>query len=265
MVHLNRHIQTILHGNWVANIDGGKSKAYAHVHRACWTMFYGDNLGASDQSKNDRFILENRQKISVYDNQGTGINYGANWFVFSQISIHMKRDDGTLRTSEDVYATTVHELAHSFHVMDMDVDLASYAFVGKMIYESWASAVEWAVTSKEYSRLLGYSYNYPYDKQSNWGLLKTDYSKTYSGDKAYSPVFIDLIDNTNQRNVYSWRSSSYEYPDDNVTGFTLSELSGILRKTFTLNGLKTNVKALRSDETTLSNIDKLFETYEKIK
>ena len=252
-------------GNWVANIDGGKSKAYAHVHRACWTMFYGDNLGASDQSKNDRFILENRQKISVYDNQGTGINYGANWFVFSQISIHMKRDDGTLRTSEDVYATTVHELAHSFHVMDMDVDLASYAFVGKMIYESWASAVEWAVTSKEYSRLLGYSYNYPYDKQSNWGLLKTDYSKTYSGDKAYSPVFIDLIDNTNQRNVYSWRSSSYEYPDDNVTGFTLSELSGILRKTFTLNGLKTNVKALRSDETTLSNIDKLFETYEKIK
>ena len=252
-------------GDWVANIDGGKSKAYAHVHRACWTMFYGDNLGASDQSKNDRFILENRQKISVYDNQGTGINYGANWFVFSQISIHMKRDDGTLRTSEDVYATTVHELAHSFHVMDMDVDLASYAFVGKMIYESWASAVEWAVTSKEYSRLLGYSYNYPYDKQSNWGLLKTDYSKTYSGDKAYSPVFIDLIDNTNQRNVYSWRSSSYEYPDDNVTGFTLSELSGILRKTFTLNGLKTNVKALRSDETTLSNIDKLFETYEKIK
>ena len=177
----------------------------------------------------------------------------------------MKRDNGTLRTSEDVYATTVHELAHSFHVMDMDVDLASYAFVGKMIYESWASAVEWAVTSKEYSRLLGYSYNYPYDKQSNWGLLKTDYSKTYSGDKAYSPVFIDLIDNTNQRNVYSWRSSSYEYPDDNVTGFTLSELSGILRKTFTLNGLKTNVKALRSDETTLSNIDKLFETYEKIK
>ena len=50
-----------------------------------------------------------------------------------------------------------------------------------------------------------------------------------------------------------------------VTGFTLSELSGILRKTFTLNGLKTNVKALRTDETTLSNIDKLFETYEKAK
>lgn len=36
-------------------------------------------------------------------------------------------------------------------------------------------------------------------------------------------------------------------------------------KTFTLKGLRTNVKALRSDETTLSNIDKLFETYEKVK
>ena len=52
---------------------------------------------------------------------------------------------------------------------------------------------------------------------------------------------------------------------DNITSFTLSELSGILRKTFTLEGLKTNVKALRSDETILSNIDKLFETYEKVK
>ncbi len=49
------------------------------------------------------------------------------------------------------------------------------------------------------------------------------------------------------------------------TGFTLEELSKILRKTFAINGLKINVKALRTDETTLSNIDKLFETYEKVK
>lgn len=248
--------------NWNLDIDDSYSKAYAHVQRACWTMFYGNNLGASDQSKNNRFIMERRQEISVFNSNGTGTNYGANWFVFSQIAIHMKDSYGNIKSSESIYSTTIHELAHSFHIMDMDVDLASYAFVGKMIYESWASAVEWAVTSQEYSRLLGYSYNYPYDEQNKWGLLKTDYSKIYYGDKAYSPVFIDLIDNVNQ---VGFSSSMYEYPNDMVTGFTISELSKVLRKTFTIKGLKTNVKALRTDEITLSNIDKLFETYEKVK
>lgn len=248
--------------NWNLDIKDYYSKAYAHLQRACYTMFLGDNLGASDQSKNLRFTLENRQKISVYNSNGTGTNYGANWFVFSQISIHMKDSYGTVKTSEDLYSTTIHELAHSFHIMDMDVDLASYAFVGKLIYESWATAVEWAVTNNEYKKLRGSSYSYNNNKQSSWGLLMTDYGKVLSGDKAYSPVFIDLIDNVNQ---VGFSSSLYEFPNDNVSGFTISELSKILRKTFTIKGLKTNVKALRSDSTILSNIDKLFETYEKVK
>ena len=50
-----------------------------------------------------------------------------------------------------------------------------------------------------------------------------------------------------------------------VKGFTIAELRGVLRKTFSLADLKKNVKALRTDPTILSNIDKLFETYEKAK
>ena len=81
----------------------------------------------------------------------------------------------------------------------------------------------------------------------------------------YSPVFIDLIDNVNQRTLNSGLLPNYEFPDDNVTGFTIAELRGVLRKTFSLADLKKNVKALRTDPTILSNIDKLFETYEKAK
>ena len=81
----------------------------------------------------------------------------------------------------------------------------------------------------------------------------------------WPPVFIDLMDTFNQRNYSYYDHVKYEYPDDKVSGFTLSELKGILRKTFTIADLKKNVKALRSDSTELANIDKLFETYEKAK
>ena len=81
----------------------------------------------------------------------------------------------------------------------------------------------------------------------------------------YSTIFIDLIDDNNQTNMYASKYPNYEFPDDIVRGFTVAELRGVLRKTFSLADLKKNVKALRTDPTILSNIDKLFETYEKAK
>ena len=128
-----------------------------------------------------------------------------------------------------------------------------------MIQESWATAVEWAITNNEYKR---FDINLDHKNRQNWGLLKTDYSKNLSF-MDYSPVFIDLMDDNNQRNQYVLKYLNYEFPDDNVTGFTIAELRGVLRKTFSIADLKKNLKALRTDPVILSNIDKLFETYEK--
>lgn len=248
--------------NWYLDINDGKSKAYAHVQRACYTMFAGENLGVANASDISSVVNHNRQKISVFNSTGTGVNYGNNWLIFSQIAIYMKRDDGTLRASEDVYATTIHELAHTFHIVKMG-GLPNYALVSKIIYESWASAVEWAVTNNEYKR-LGYDLNY--GGRQSWALLKSDNSKNLA-NMSYSPVFIDLIDDYNQK-YYYMSYSDYEFPDDNVTGFTLSELSGILNKCYWIGlfgNLRGSVKSLRTDEATKLKIDKLFETYEKAK
>lgn len=272
--------------NWEFPITGGKTKAYGHVQRACYNMFYGNNMGAyklpsvivSSNGLGTIFPI----KISVYDSNGgdkSGINYGGGWLFFSQIGIYMT---GTTETtyksvdgkdsvvigeryykSHELFGTTTHELAHSTHILNMDLDIASFAFVNKIIIESWASAVESSVTSNEYSK-LGLGYSLSYNNRQRWGLLKTDYSKNLTSMN-YSPVFIDLIDASNQRLNLSYDHTKYEYPDDRVSGFTISELKGLLRKTFTLNDLKKNVKALRTDSITLVNIDKLFETYGKAK
>ena len=50
--------------------------------------------------------------------------------------------------------------------------------------------------------------------------------------------------------------------------FTLSELSGILNKCYWVSlfgNLRDTVNTLRTDEATKLKIDKLFETYEKVK
>jgi len=44
-------------------------------------------------------------------------------------------------------------------------------------------------------------------------------------NKYYTPIFIDLIDNINQRVKYS---GLLNYPNDNVTGYTVAKLEQLL-------------------------------------
>lgn len=273
--------------NWEFNINTGKSKAYGHEQRACYTMFYGDNLGVYKLPSvvytgiGSIFPIT----ISVHEGNGrgkAGIFRGGNWSsLISQMAIWMNGDiERTYKdrngndsivieegrySSNQIFSTTIHELAHATHVLNMDVDIFSFVFVEDMIIESWANAVEWAITRNTYHNLGSHS-NFSSLQVQDWGLLKSNYSKNFSSTSMeYSPVFIDLMDTDNQRKDSQYDHVKYEYPDDNVSGFTLSELKGVLRKTFTISDLKKNVKALRSDPTELANIDKLFETYEKAK
>lgn len=256
------------------------------MQRACYNMFFGDNPGAY---KLPSYLVSSNGLgtifpivISVYEGNGrdkSGINYGGGWLFFSQIGIYMAGfqeitfknaagKDSAVQferyyESYNLFGTTTHELAHSTHILNMDLDIVSFAFIKKIIIESWASVVEWAVTNYEYSK-LGLWYNLDYHNRQNWALLRTDNSKNIRS-MDYSPVFIDLMDTFNQRSYWGYDHIKYEYPEDNVSGFTLSELKGLLRKSFSISDLKKNVKTLRSDSTELANIDKLFETYEKAK
>lgn len=100
----------------------------------------------------------------------------------------------------------------------MDLEVISDIFVSPMITESWARAVECLITNRTYQK-LGYSMKYRNNSQG-WAINKSNQNLIYGYSKNYSPIFIDLVDNENQ-----FKSSySYEYPNDNVEGFALSEL-----------------------------------------
>ena len=84
-----------------------------------------------------------------------------------------------------------------------------------VIAESWASCVEWYITKDIYGDVE--------DKRLNLQSQTT----TESMEKGYTSLFIDLIDDYNQKEKHG-----DDYPIDNVKGYTISQLENALDKTY---------------------------------
>jgi hypothetical protein len=242
-------------GDWNLNIKGGESVMYATMHRAAYKYFYGDNLGLFRPTLLDG----GRTKICYINGQGTGVFWG-DWSgtgILPDIRIWGKNASGDKLTNE-LFGTTCHELTHQAH--SQHLGNIQYWQVSKIIYESWADAGEWGLSNDEYHK-LGIMYNsqaginydhYRFNNQRDWPL--------HGGDIAYSPIFIDLVDNVNQRFVFHGGDS--RYPNDNVTGFTLENISRyILPGSYGLTSLKNAVKSNKPMGVTDAAIDDLFALY----
>lgn len=236
--------------HWNLDINSGKSKAYANIHRAAFRHFYGDNLGMLRPINFNVPV----QKICYIDSKGTG-DYWANvgGGLVPDIRIYGKDSNtGNDKTSVLIFRTTSHELGHAVQCVNMGN--IQFWQVSKIIYESWADAVEWALTLREYADL---GVTIPsvtlsiMDKQSRWPYTNSD--------NAYSPLFIDLVDNLNQNSVHGGSR-----PNDDVTGYTMSNLSRIALKSYGLFSLKTNLKKNMPTGVSDVHIDSLFNKYEEV-
>ena len=235
-------------GDWNLNIGtGGKSIMYATIHRAAYKHFYGDNLGIRRPTANGA------TKLCYKDENGTGVFWG-DWIdmgILPDIRVWGK-DGGVYKTTEHIFSTTTHELGHLSHWHLIGID--NYAFTGKKIYESWAEAVEWALTNDEYHKLgarfnvlAAKNYDCTHTNQLRWPFIT---------QKEYSPIFIDLIDDVNQR----YKGAGY--PNDLITGYTLSYIqNNILRNSRGYSSLRDEVKSHKIAGVTDAMIDELFMLY----
>lgn len=168
-----------------SNIDYG----FATVHRAADRYFNGSIGGLN------RPFFSSKLKFSVYDKHGTGVNWG-NWDftgILPDIKIWCKKNT-SWKNSNTIFSTTIHEIAHATHIKLLYASELQLAFVDKIIRESWADAVEWYITQREYfSRGIT---NYDVPGSDKWEDHKQGWGK-YS-NKDYTPLFIDLIDDYNQ-------------------------------------------------------------------
>jgi len=76
-------------------------------------------------------------------------------------------------------------------------------------------------------------------------------------EKKYTPIIIDLMDNTNQRLSYS---DTTQFANDNVNGYTLQQIENAIKKVKTLDGLKNNLKSMY-DNPTEKHLDELFQFF----
>lgn len=92
--------------------------------------------------------------------------------------------------------------------------------------------------------------------------------KLYSGGQGnfsneYSPLFIDLIDDYNQRVLLGARYDDFEYANDSVKGYDLATLNNILIKSHGLESLSKNLKKQKPNGVTDSQIDNLINSIDK--
>lgn len=212
-------------GDWFLDIIGGKSKMFATIHRAAYRQFYGDNLGLFRPTLNSG----GRTKICYMDGDGTGVFKGdfSGGGLLPDIKIW---GSNSTKPSNFIFACATHELGHQAH--SQYIGNFRYIKVSQIIKESWAEAVEWAITNDEYHKLgqkygnrSAIGYDHQFGKHAEWPLVP---------DRNYSPAFIDLIDDFNQGEAFG-----KEYPDDKISQYTILYLNRyILPSSTDINSLR---------------------------
>jgi hypothetical protein len=255
--------------SWNFKITEDKDLYFATIHQAAHDYYYKDILGLSRPQRNSFF---NRQmKIAACDVTGSSYhsNQIADWGILPAISILQYRNP-----SQNIYGTTIHELAHSAHQQLFPSsynDLVWKAYLepeallnygsgretlkqlgAGRVMESWARCVEIVLTNLRYQR-LGYS-NFEYNPKKISPIYGNFQYEILDKQNYYTPALFDLIDNINQRNF------RYDYPQDNVTGFTIKEVQDIVQYSNSWGELKEKCKAKHPEKST--SIDELLSNWQ---
>lgn len=211
-------------GDWNLNISSGMSRMYAIIHRAANDYYYNNPFGIQSPPKN--YWYNNRLAIGAFDWEQVDPNGDTRpwqrWVGMAEIRIFKPS-----RCTRDIYATTIHELAHASH-WDLDGRFTFYT-ADDIVCESWARGVQWEFTRRIYP---GYSISY--------------------SRRDYTGVVQDMIDGIkttisyyhSNYNIYSPKSYS-----DQVYGYTLQQIEGALRGAKTFNQWRDNLKYLYNNGT----------------
>lgn len=242
-------------GTWNVDIANDDSKAlrYAAIHRAAWRVEYGNNGGLErplvSGGANKKKIAYNHDK----DKSFTGKYYCEIWLnVGPDIKI-MGMSNGKRRTPSEIFETTSHEYGgHWVHYSNH----ANFPLTSNLIRESWACCAAYILTKQEYSELnVLNKLESPVILNVDGKVVELVTPKTYNrqmripGENNYTPIFIDFIDNSNQRLYYKgFGYDNYEqYPDDVIHDVPVTILQDIVLNNLGFGKIKDKLKDYARD------------------
>ena len=242
-------------GNWDLYISANKSIRYATIHRALYRFYFGNTNGLK-RPTNTR-----KEKIAYLHKKGDGINgdYNRQWGmgVWSDIRIYGQGSNGWREMSE-IYSTTSHELGHAAHYT---TNRKTFGKSKTNLIESWARCVQYILTNQEYKE-LGVFNKLPDYPENNY-----NFQVWYKGYSNYTPLFIDLIDDFNQR---THQGNNAIYPDDEIHDMPVSVVQDIVFRSKSFSDVKRllldyaakNKQAAQLYNLTPETINRLFTVYE---
>ncbi|MGB0769174.1 MAG: hypothetical protein ACPGPB_00310 [Flavobacteriaceae bacterium] len=258
---------------WNLNIRGGDDEYHGMIHTAAHIYYYGSRFGLTSPPTNG--LLKRQMKIAAREINGgsTGSSYShfRNDLTLGLLAqIHIKAWG---RSSDKVFGTTIHELAHAAHSV---VDRGSYDNLvrdGWIIWwqggavkhnnrrclETWASTVEIAFALNRYRDHFGQP-DYEYTLLPNGFHLRNRQNQTIAYDNHYTSAGWDMIDNINQRTHLDFGNGSTAYPIDRVSGYTIKQLEDALRGARSWWQWRDNIKN-RYHNSTEQYLDELFNNW----
>lgn len=216
-------------GDWNLNINGGKSRMYAIVHQAAHDYYYGARAGLKSPPRNSS--TSPKVKFAVWntnneDALGSHCKDCRIMGIWSRLKIWSNG-----RTFQQLYATTIHELAHASH-WELRKNNWNDNNTDEIVKESWARGVELVLT------------NLRYNGRYQGGATRPTYTQ----------VVVDLIDPNfptagDNENLGLW--------NDNVTGYSLRQIEEVLSNTSSFNEWENNIRN-RYENSTENNLGELF-------
>lgn len=286
-----------MRSSWYISFKDDSGAIFCHIHRAMMRAFYKEYLGMERPAgkwRMFRVVLKDS-----HDEENAGFfNRFRVMGLWPDITIYAKNSLDNYKPAEDIIKTTSHELGHATHFKISSL----YKKTDKTIKESWASAVGMYVLEEEYYRLspddyLDKLYTYTSYPQPNphtgpatrtvgvvpfmdpsfknkqaWPFVDKYDPKLY--DKLqYSPLFIDLVDSSNQQlyfnfiklgDVYGTPGYWKDVPYDDIQGISMDRIQWAVAKSCDFESLSRSLKIIAAEAGySADEIDWYLEYYKK--
>ncbi|MHB1277075.1 MAG: hypothetical protein ACYC1Q_01605 [Bacteroidia bacterium] len=238
-------------GNWNLDIVSGLSWHYGQVHRGAFDYYYNNPTGLRTPPTNG--FLGSRIAIGVFDecDRADYRHWQRLWFG-PEIRMYNRWGSCDARNAQEQYRTTIHELAHASHF-----NLSHWHFrnSANMVQESWAVGVAWSFDRLKYGNPQGLQglrlQNAPLINGSQFDVI-------HWGERQYTPVAVDLIDNFDQRSA---NGGNTDFPVDSVSGYTIRNIEDALIQRRTMDAWRDQLKVNKPTGVTDAQIDQLFGNY----
>ena len=246
-------------GDWSYDINNGYDRFVGHIFRGAF-RYHNKDIGGLQRP--DRWL----GKRTLYIGKDSyGSSSGINYIILPILKIWRYKDaEQAEYSSDEIFSTTCHETGHTSHVITMNAGPIQYIQVSRQLQESWAIAIEWFITHIEYANRGIANYGESDYHPANFPQYPNDQAYQYwnlTVNNTYTNLFINLVDRTNEfnQNYPGW---GINIINDQVAGYDLASIEqNILKHSYGLSSLNTQLKSNKPAGVTDAQIDLLLSHY----